>query len=101
LDIWDKHRLILAVYAVLGAWGLKTPKIWFGELGFGKAIEVGDEICRIPQDTWERSHENIRFGFYTAFGRPEIVRGESVLETLNKVADAVAAVVSRFEEFLI
>ena len=101
LDIWDKHRLILAVYAVLGAWGLKTPKIWFGELGFGKAIEVGDEICRIPQDTWERSHENIRFGFYTAFGRPEIVRGESVLETLNKMDDAVAAVVSRFEEFLI
>jgi hypothetical protein len=101
LDIWDKHRLILAVYAVLGAWGLKTPKNWFAELGLGKPIEVGDEICRIPQDTWERSHENIRFGFYTAFGDPEIVRGESLLEALNRMADAVATVVSRFEEFLI
>jgi hypothetical protein len=67
-------------------------------------VEIASEVsafCRIPQDTWERSHENIRFGFYTAFGGPEIVKGESVLETLNKMADAVTGIMDRFEKFLL
>jgi hypothetical protein len=101
LDIWDKHRLIVAVHATLGAWGLKTPQLWFDDLGFGKPIEVGDEICRIPQSTWEESHENIRFDFYSAFGGPGIVRGKSVLEMLNKMADVVTLTVGSFEEFLL
>ena len=101
LDIWDKHRLIVAVYAMLGAWGLKNPKIWFGDLGLGKPIQVGDEICRIPQGTWERSCDNIRFGFYAAFGGPEIVKGESVLEMLNKMSDMVTVTVEKFEPFLL
>jgi hypothetical protein len=100
LDIWDKHRLIVAVHATLGAWGLKNPKIWLSDLGFGKPIEVGDEICRIPQYTWEESHKNIRFGFYCAFGGPGIVQGKSVLETLNKMADVATLIVGSFKEFL-
>jgi hypothetical protein len=88
------------VYAVVAAWGLKAPKIWFSELGYGKPIEVGDEIVRIPRDTWEQSHENIRFGFQIVFGGPETVMGEPVLEMLNKMADAVTVTVGRFEEFL-
>ena len=40
LDIWDKHRLILAVYAVLGRWGLKTPRFGSGSLALESPLRL-------------------------------------------------------------
>jgi len=101
LDIHDKHRIVLAVYATLSSWGLKNPSIWFSELGFGTAVTTGDELCRIPADTWEKSHDNIDFGFYVAFGEPEILKGKSILETLNSMADLVESLLADFTPFLV
>jgi hypothetical protein len=71
-----------------------------GQLGLGKPVKVGDELARIPKDTWDKSHDNVQFGFFVAFGEPEIVEGKSVLETLQQMSDFVGSVVGMFEPYL-
>jgi hypothetical protein len=100
LDIMDKHHLVIPVYGVPSAWGLKKPRVWFTNVGFGKEVEAGDELFNIPIDTYENANGNIDFGFYIAFAKPEIIKGKSVLETLTEMAVFVDKIVRNFEPFM-
>lgn len=99
LDIADKHKLIIPVYGVPSRLGLKNPKIWLVDMGWRTAVKVGDELTNIPVSTYEQSRENIDFGFYIAFGEPEILKGKSVLETLDEMAVFVDNLIGNFEPF--
>jgi hypothetical protein len=103
LDIVDKHRLLLTVAAHMDKWGVDVAAgttIWFDEYRFIPLVE-GYEITSIPTATYERqSHEDFQLGAEVAFGESELPEGELVLPTLNKFAELIDGIVSRFDPFL-
>jgi hypothetical protein len=100
LDIADKHRLVITCAHVAASWGLKKPSVSLGTLGLRIPLEAGAEITNIPADTYEKSKDNIRFAYDITFGQSEILSGELVFETLNKMFDWLMIIADRFEPFL-
>lgn len=101
LDIVDKHHLVVPVYSVPSAWGLKNPRVWFADIGRKTAVKAGDELFNIPVDTYEKAGRNFDIGFHIAFAEPQSVEGVSVLETLKGMAVFVENILGTFEPFLV
>jgi hypothetical protein len=102
LDIIDKHRLLLTVTASMDKWGVDLAKgsnIWFNEDRFIPLI-AGYEVVNIPTGTYNKPDQEFQLGVDIAFGESEIPEGELVLYTLNKMADFVNGLASKFEGFL-
>lgn len=61
------------------------------------SLKTGDELLRVPESEAE---ENVKFRVVIAFYEPGIIEGESVIDTLQVMADRVGNIVSDFAKFL-
>jgi hypothetical protein len=103
LDIVDKHRLLIMAVSSMDKWGVDVKEgltLWFEENRYFP-LQNGYEIVNIPTSTYLRQQQqDFQLGIDIAFGKPEIAEGNLVLPTLNKFADSVDSIVTRFEPFL-
>ena len=103
LDIVDKHRLLLTTVASMDKWGVDLAigqTLWFNSERFVPLV-AGNDVVNLPTSTYKQQAEkDFQLGVDVAFGQSEIAEGELVLYTLNKMADLVEGLVSRFEPFL-
>jgi hypothetical protein len=105
LDIFDKHRLVVAVTSVVTEWFVNSysgATIRFPEGNWRYDLEVGREIVNIPTSTYAREeHENFKLGIDVMFGEPKVLHGQHVLGTLNRMTDFVINLIRDFEPFLV
>jgi hypothetical protein len=119
----DKHRIVLAVFSRfrsldLGGYVFRqmqrqfsgdpnfahlvagpAPEAFFREGGKVMPLKEGDELFIDTPDA--EVDEQLQFRFDIAFRHPQIVEGQSLLETLVKMADVVENVILAFKPQLI
>ena len=115
----DKHRIILTVGSALNSVGLgayiSNDISKFAEQipGFGGVpdfqlfvkpadrlfpLKAGDELFIDAPDA--EVNEKMPFAFDVAFGEPQILEGEPLVETLQKFADIADNLIRNFEPVL-
>jgi hypothetical protein len=97
LNIIDKHRLLVTIDLVRQGMRMGGVELVFQPfvrlpLKSGAELARGPEI-RVIDDGVEMKPE---FVLDIAFGEPEIVKGNSLVPTLEKLADSVQAVIKKF-----
>lgn len=97
LDITDKHQLIIPVASAATSMGLKQPRTWVAELSSAFHLELGEEICHIPIETYEKSHNNIQFGPAITFRNSEVFRGKTVIEALEHASGYIDMIITTVE----
>jgi hypothetical protein len=117
LDIRDKHRLLLTVGGAyrsfgidLGAMlaasapegfrseGIPSMPVFIRPADKQFPLSGGEELYRIPANAeGAESHPTPQFRFDVVLGERDVFEGQPVLETIRRLADAVADVVEGFE----
>jgi hypothetical protein len=118
LDNIDKHRLILAIgsgFRSVDIGGFMVRKMakdkgidishvaplmgtFFRPADSLYPLEAGVELFVGPPDS--ESDKDLQFRFEIAIGEPQIIRGKSLLETIQKLAHLVDGVAGQFESLL-
>ena len=78
---------------------VKLPKAFFKSADRLFPLKAGDELFIDVPDA--KVNEKMEFSFDVAFGEPQVVEGESLLETLQHMADLVDHLVFSFAPLLI
>jgi hypothetical protein len=119
LDNIDKHRLILAIgssFRSVDIGGFTVRKMakasgidisnvaplmsgmFLGPVDGLYPLEAGKELFIGPPDS--EADNDLQFRFQIAIGEPQVIRGQRLLETLQKLAHLVDGVASQFEPML-
>jgi hypothetical protein len=122
LDNVDKHRLLITCGSAYNSVNIgpmmhrSISQVW-REAGFDQAREIpvfdlfirpadrlfplkaGDELFIDAPDA--EVNEHMQFRFDVAFGEPQVLEGEPLIETLHQMADLVDHLVSSFAPLLI
>lgn len=115
LNIVDKHRLLLTVGSAfcsvdLGAHMSQMMQSAFPDRDFPTIplfVRPADKLCPLKAGDIllvdapdAKPNKNMKFAFDIALSEPGIIQSESLLETLNDMANLVETIIAPFEVFL-
>jgi len=99
LDVTDKHRLLITVGTQLANTTQLTlspePTEFSVLFRVPCGLEEGNVLGEVSGNS--ETNQRINFGFDIAFGQPDGLAGESVVETLNDMAQMIAAIINHFD----
>jgi hypothetical protein len=103
LDIFDKHRLVIAATLANAGWEVKAAA--GGSIEFPTSytfpLRAGYEITNLPTSTYERQKiDDFKLIIEVKFDEPQANSLESVLTTLDDMAIFIDALLLKFEALL-
>jgi hypothetical protein len=99
LDIADKHRLLVAVGTKVAnqngmQFQLSPEPTQFSVLVDSPALKEGDVLGEVSGNS--EAQQRISFNFDVAFGEPDLLAGEPIVETLEYMTQMVEAILNHF-----